>query len=142
MMNHTDLPQMTEDFDRRVRQTLQDLPAQPQRARRRPFRTLIAVGAAAAAIRAAGRARLQPARRRSKKRVLRRRSSSSPKRRNRQTARRAARTDAAKKPSTRPALKRAQSLQKRSRAFPRWTTASSLSHVGPLHKNMPALKSI
>lgn len=48
MMNHTDLPQMTEDFDRRVRQTLQDLPAQPQRARRRPFRTLIAVGAAAA----------------------------------------------------------------------------------------------
>ena len=69
-----------------------------------------------------------------KKRVLRRRSPSSPKRRNRQTARRAARTDAAKKPSTRPALKRAQSLQKRSRAFPRWTTASSLSHVGPLHK--------
>ena len=92
--------------------------------------------------RAAGRARPRPARRRRKKRVLRRRSSSSPKRRNRQTARRAARTDAAKKPSTRPALKRAQSLQKRSRAFPRWTTASSLSHVGPLHKNMPALKSI
>ena len=79
---------------------------------------------------------------REEKRVLRRRSPSSPKRRNRQTARRAARTDAAKKPSTRPALKRAQSLQKRSRAFPRWTTASSLSHVGPLHKNMPALKSI
>ena len=96
----------------------------------------------AAAIRAAGRARLRPARRRRKKRVLRRRSPSSPKRRNWQTARRAARTDAAKKPSTRPALKRAQSLQKRSRAFPRWTTASSLSHVGPLHKNMPALKSI
>ena len=87
-------------------------------------------------------ARPRPARRRRKKRVLRRRSPSSPKRRNWQTARRAARTDAAKKPSTRPALKRAQSLQKRSRAFPRWTTASSLSHVGPLHKNMPALKSI
>ena len=111
-------------------------------ARPRPKVQSAAVGAAAAAIRAAGRARLQPARRRRKKRVLRRRSPSSPKRRNWQTARRAARTDAAKKPSTRPALKREQSLQKRSRAFPRWTTASSLSHVGPLHKNMPALKSI
>lgn len=132
-------PEKSEEFQ--MEQT--NTPQRPSRtARPRPKVQSAAVGAAAAAIRAAGRARLQPARRRRKKRVLRRRSPSSPKRRNRQTARRAARTDAAKKPSTRPALKRAQSLQKRSRAFPRWTTASSLSHVGPLHKNMPALKSI
>ena len=124
-------------WNRRIRHSARSRTARP-----RPKVQSAAVGAAAAAIRAAGRARPRPARRRRKKRVLRRRSSSSPKRRNRQTARRAARTDAAKKPSTRPALKRAQSLQKRSRAFPRWTTASSLSHVGPLHKNMPALKSI
>lgn len=48
MMNHNELPKVTAAFDRRVRETLQNLPAQPQRARRKPLRKLLAVGAAAA----------------------------------------------------------------------------------------------
>lgn len=49
MMNHNDFPQMTEEFDQRVRQTLENLPAQPQPARRFPFRrALSAIGVAAA----------------------------------------------------------------------------------------------
>ena len=49
MMNHNDFPKMTEEFDQRVRQTLESLPAQPQPARRFPFRrALSAIGVAAA----------------------------------------------------------------------------------------------
>ena len=48
MMNHNDFPQMTEEFDQRVRQTLESLPAQSQPARRFPFRrALSAIGVAA-----------------------------------------------------------------------------------------------
>ncbi len=48
MMDHKDFPQMTEEFDRRVRQTLEALPEQPQRARRFPVKRIVSAGLAAA----------------------------------------------------------------------------------------------
>ena len=48
MMDHKDFPQMTEEFDRRVRQTLEALPEQPQRARRFPMKRIVSAGLAAA----------------------------------------------------------------------------------------------
>ena len=48
MINHTDFPQMTDEFDRRVRNTLNTLPAQPQHSRRPMLRRLLAIGLAAA----------------------------------------------------------------------------------------------
>ena len=48
MMDHKDFPQMTEEFDRRVRQTLETLPEQPQRARRFPMKRIVSAGLAAA----------------------------------------------------------------------------------------------
>ena len=38
MMDHNDFPKMTDAFDRRVRETLDSLPDQPQRVRRFPFK--------------------------------------------------------------------------------------------------------
>ena len=48
MMDHKDFPQMTEEFDRRVRQTLEALPEQPQSARRFPMKRIVSAGLAAA----------------------------------------------------------------------------------------------
>ena len=48
MMNHNDFPEMTDQFDQRVRQTLESLPEQPQRARRFPFKRAVSVGLVAA----------------------------------------------------------------------------------------------
>lgn len=48
MRNDHHFPPMTEDFDRRVRQTLEHLPAQPRKAQRTPLRRILSVGIAAA----------------------------------------------------------------------------------------------
>ena len=48
MMNHNDFPKMTDAFDRRVRETLDSLPDQPQRVRRFPFKRAVSVGLVAA----------------------------------------------------------------------------------------------
>lgn len=48
MMNHNDFPEMTDQFDQRVRQTLDSLPEQPQRVRRFPFKRAVSVGLVAA----------------------------------------------------------------------------------------------
>ena len=48
MMNHNDFPKMTDAFDRRVRETLDSLPDQPQRVRRFPFKRAVSVGFVAA----------------------------------------------------------------------------------------------
>ncbi|MDO4270577.1 MAG: hypothetical protein Q4C72_06585 [Eubacteriales bacterium] len=48
MMNHKNFPEMPASFDRRVRNTLEALPDQPQRARRFPFRRVACIGLAAA----------------------------------------------------------------------------------------------
>lgn len=48
MRNDHHFPPMTEDFDRRVRQTLEHLPAQPRKAQRAPLRRILSVGIAAA----------------------------------------------------------------------------------------------
>lgn len=48
MMNHNDFPEMTDQFDQRVRQTLESLPEQPQRVRRFPFKRAVSVGLVAA----------------------------------------------------------------------------------------------
>lgn len=48
MMNHKDFPSMTEEFDRRVRDTLDSLPVQPKRVRRFTGKRIAAVGLAAA----------------------------------------------------------------------------------------------
>lgn len=47
MMDHNDFPQMTDEFDQRVRMTLDALPEKTRRTRR-PFRTLVTIGVAAA----------------------------------------------------------------------------------------------
>lgn len=48
MMHHTDFPPMTDAFDRRVRETLDALPAQPPQKRRVPLRRIVSVGLVAA----------------------------------------------------------------------------------------------
>ena len=48
MMNHNDFPEMTDQFDQRVRRTLESLPEQPQRVRRFPFKRAVSVGLVAA----------------------------------------------------------------------------------------------
>ena len=48
MMNHNDFPKMTDQFDQRVRETLENLPDQPQRVRRFPFKRAVSVGLVAA----------------------------------------------------------------------------------------------
>ncbi len=48
MMNHNDFPKMSEQFDQRVRQTLDSLPVQPQQVRRFPFKRAVSIGIAAA----------------------------------------------------------------------------------------------
>ncbi len=48
MMSHNDFPKMTDAFDRRVRETLDSLPDQPQRVRRFPFKRAVSVGLVAA----------------------------------------------------------------------------------------------
>lgn len=48
MMNHKDFPSMSEEFDRRVRDTLDSLPVQPKRVRRFTGKRIAAVGLAAA----------------------------------------------------------------------------------------------
>ena len=48
MMNHNDFPEMTDQFDQRVRRTLDSLPEQPQRVRRFPFKRAVSVGLVAA----------------------------------------------------------------------------------------------
>lgn len=48
MMNHKDFPSMSEEFDRRVRDTLDNLPVRPQRVRRFTGKRIAAVGLAAA----------------------------------------------------------------------------------------------
>lgn len=48
MMDHNDFPKMTDAFDRRVRETLDSLPDQPQRVRRFPFKRAVSVGLVAA----------------------------------------------------------------------------------------------
>ena len=48
MMNHNDFPEMTDQFDQRVRQTLDSLPEQPQRVRRFPFKRAVSIGLVAA----------------------------------------------------------------------------------------------
>lgn len=48
MMNHNDFPEMTDQFDQRVRRTLESLPEQPQRVRRFPFKRAVSIGLVAA----------------------------------------------------------------------------------------------
>lgn len=48
MMNHNDFPEMTDQFDQRVRRTLDSLPEQPQRVRRFPFKRAVSIGLVAA----------------------------------------------------------------------------------------------
>lgn len=48
MTNHNDFPQMTETFDRRVRETLETLPEQTHKTRRAPLRRIVSVGLVAA----------------------------------------------------------------------------------------------
>lgn len=48
MMNHNDFPEMTDQFNQRVRETLDSLPEQPQRVRRFPFKRAVSVGLVAA----------------------------------------------------------------------------------------------
>lgn len=48
MMNHNDFPKMTDQFNQRVRETLDSLPEQPQRMRRFPFKRAVSVGLVAA----------------------------------------------------------------------------------------------
>lgn len=48
MMSHNDFPKMTDQFDQRVRQTLDSLPEQPQRVRRFPFKRAVSIGLVAA----------------------------------------------------------------------------------------------
>ena len=48
MMNHNDFPEMTDQFDQRVRRTLESLPEQPQRVRRIPFKRAVSIGLVAA----------------------------------------------------------------------------------------------
>ena len=50
MIHHNDFPKITGEFDRCVRQTLNSLPEQPQRARRFPLRRTISAALAAATI--------------------------------------------------------------------------------------------
>ncbi len=65
-----------------------------------------------------------------KKRVLRRRSSKKEKPANAPRGK----NGRGEKAEHAPRAEKSAKSAKRSRAFPRWTTASSLSHVGPLHK--------
>ena len=48
MMNHNDFPEMTDQFNQRVRQTLESLPEQPQRVRHFPFKRAVSIGLVAA----------------------------------------------------------------------------------------------